>query len=346
MKLITITGPSGAGKDTVARMLSEMGGYKVLCSYTTRPKREGEIDGVEHYFVEKCDVPHDKMLAYTQYGGYEYWTTIDQVTDKAIYVIDEDGLRALCKKIPDIELFKICVSAKEGTRLRRGVSQERMDRDKKRKRLPLSFFNAVIFNNDSPSDLQDEVQRVKFMFEHKNLMDALSSYNVSEDEFIEKAQKYECEEAFSIIRMTLVVTTQRIQGESYNRKSPNCIAEQSTRYVNLSRKGGVQICRPHWEAQAKWYQLWTSHFGYWVAEKVYKFLIFTGLKPEDARGNLTFNTYTICGYTYTLHEWKHILDMRLRNKTGIAHPDASIVAKQISRIINDRMQQYIPSFEI
>lgn len=187
---------------------------------------------------------------------------------------------------------------------------------------------------------------MQFMFEHKNLMDALSSYNVSEDEFIEKAQKYECEEAFYIIRMTLVVTTQRIQGESYNRKSPKCIAEQSTRYVNLSRKGGVQICRPHWEAQAKWYQLWTSHFGYWVAEKVYKFLIFTGLKPEDARGNLTFNTYTICGYTYTLHEWKHILDMRLRNKTGIAHPDASIVAKQISRIINDRMQQYIPSFEI
>jgi hypothetical protein len=187
---------------------------------------------------------------------------------------------------------------------------------------------------------------MQFLLENKKLMDALSQYGVSEDEFIEKAQKYKCEEAFSIIRMTLVVTTQRIQGESYNRKSPNCIAEQSTRYVNLSRKGGVQICRPHWEEQAKCYQLWASHFGYWVAEKVYKFLIFTGLKPEDARGNLTFNTYTICGYTYTLSEWKHILDMRLRNKTGIAHPDASIVAKQISRIINDRMQQYIPSFEI
>ena len=177
---------------------------------------------------------------------------------------------------------------------------------------------------------------MQFLLENKNLMDALSPYGVSEDEFIEKALKYKCEEAFSIIRMTLVVTTQRIQGESYNRKSPNCIAEQSTRYVNLSRKGGVQICRPHWEKKAKWFQLWASHFGYWVAEKVYKFLIFTGLKPEDARGNLTFNTYTICGYTYTLSEWKHILDMRLRNKTGIAHPDASIVAKQISRIINDQ----------
>ena len=158
MKLITITGPSGAGKDTVARMLSEMGVYKVLCSYTTRHKREGEIDVVEHHFVEKCDVPHDKMLAYTNYGGYEYWTTIDQVTDKAIYVIDEDGLKTLCKKFPDIELFKICVSAYEETRLRRGVSQERMLRDKQRNLLSLSFYDAVIFNNCSLESLWDNVR--------------------------------------------------------------------------------------------------------------------------------------------------------------------------------------------
>ena len=163
MKLITITGPSGAGKDTVARMMSEMGGYKVLCSYTTRPKREGEIDGVEHHFVETCAVPRDKMLAYTQYGGYEYWTTIDQVTDRTIYVIDEDGLKSLCKKFPNIDLFKICVSANISSRIHRGVSLERMDRDKQRKLMPLSFYDAVIFNNDSLSDLRDEVQRVRYM---------------------------------------------------------------------------------------------------------------------------------------------------------------------------------------
>lgn len=163
MKLITITGPSGGGKDTVARMLSDIGGYQVLCSYTTRPKRDGEIDGWQHYFVEKCDVPHDKMLAYTQYGGYEYWTTIDQVKVKAIYVIDEDGLKDLCERFPDIELFKICVSATESTRLSRGVSQERIDRDKKRKLLPLAFYDAVIFNNGSLRELFDDVQRVRYM---------------------------------------------------------------------------------------------------------------------------------------------------------------------------------------
>lgn len=165
MKLITITGPSGAGKDTVARMLSDLGGYKVICSYTTRPKREGEIDGVEHHFVEKCDVPNNKMLAYTQYGGYEYWTTVEQVGDKAIYVIDEDGLKSLCEKFSDIELFKICVSAKERIRLRRGVTPERMARDKRRKRLPLSFYDAVIFNNNSLGDLLDEVLRVRYMIQ-------------------------------------------------------------------------------------------------------------------------------------------------------------------------------------
>lgn len=187
---------------------------------------------------------------------------------------------------------------------------------------------------------------IQFLLENGDFFGVLTPYLVTEDEFIEKAQKYDCESAFAILRMTLVVTMQRIQGESYNRKSPNCIAEQSTPFVNLEKKGGVLICRPHWESNAKWYQRWASHFGYWVAEKVYKFLLFTGLKPEDARGNLTFNTYTICGYTYSLSEWKHIIDMRLRNTTGQAHPDARIVAEQISDVINSRMRQYLPDFEI
>ena len=103
------------------------------------------------------------MLAYTQYGGYEYWVTIDQITNKSIYVIDEDGLKSLCKRFPDIELFKICVSARESARLYRGVSPERIDRDKQRELMPLAFYDAVIFNNGTLSELRDEVQRVRYM---------------------------------------------------------------------------------------------------------------------------------------------------------------------------------------
>lgn len=203
------------------------------------------------------------------------------------------------------------------------------------------YVNCATKNNKVWISTNVQFIREQLFFER-----LLRPYIVSEGNFIMFAEKYGCDEALSLIRMTIVVTTQRIQGESYNRKSPNCIVEQSTRYVNLQKKGGVLVCRPHWEAKASWHQRMVSHFGYWVAEKVYQYLLWSGLKQEDARGNLTFNTYTIAAYTYDLNEWRHIMDMRLRDMTGRAHPDAHILAEKISETINRRMSIYVSDFEI
>ena len=120
---------------------------------------------------------------------------------------------------------------------------------------------------------------MQFLLEHKNMMDALSSYNVSEDEFIEKAQKYECEEAFTLIRMTMVVTTQISTSRELNRTSPNSIAEQSTRYCNLEKKGGVQIARPHWYDGGTRWQRMVYGFVCRVCEWGYNILLKSGLKP-------------------------------------------------------------------
>ena len=38
-------------------------------------------------------------------------------------------------------------------------------------------------------------------------------------------------------------------------------------------------------------------------------------------------------YTYTVAEWEYIINMRLFDWTGKAHPDAKIVAKQIYDIL-------------
>ena len=129
MKLITIIGPSGAGKDTVALMLSAILGYDVLCSYTTRPMREGEVDGKEHHFVNKCDVQKSEMLAYTRYGNYEYWTEKKQINGTAIYVIDEKGLMELMERCPKAKIISVYVSAKPETLKKRGISEERTARD-------------------------------------------------------------------------------------------------------------------------------------------------------------------------------------------------------------------------
>ena len=187
---------------------------------------------------------------------------------------------------------------------------------------------------------------MQFLLEHKNMMDALSPYNVSEDEFIEKARKYECEEAFTLIRMTMVVTTQISTSRELNRTSPNSIAEQSTRYCNLEKKGGVQITRPHWHDGGTRWQRMVYGLVCRVCEWGYNRLLKSGLKPQDARGVLPIDTYTVVAYTYTLAEWSHILDLRYHDMTGKAHPNAKIIGEKIRNIIIERMSKYCAEFDI
>lgn len=187
---------------------------------------------------------------------------------------------------------------------------------------------------------------MQFMLENKSLMDALRSYGVSEDEFIEKAQKYECEEAFSIIRMTMVVTTQISTSRELNRTSPNSIAEQSTRYCNLEKKGGVQIALPHWYINGTRWQRMVYSFVCRVCEWGYNRLLKAGLKPEDARGVLPLDTYTVVAYTYTIADWKNIIDLRYHGTTGKPHPNVYLVAELICNKILERMRVYLPDFEI
>ena len=160
MQIIAIVGPAGAGKDTAAKMLSQMIGIPVLVSYTTRPIREGEVDGREHIFVEKCDMPKQDMLAYTEYGGYEYWAMVNQVEDACIYVIDEEGLRSMKRRFPFIDLTTIHIKATRFVRRMRGVSMERMNRDDLREQLPLDYFNFSIHNNGGKDELHAQLRAI------------------------------------------------------------------------------------------------------------------------------------------------------------------------------------------
>ena len=149
-------------------MLSYITGYDLICSYTTRPMREGEVEGREHHFVKECHTPKEKMLAYTEYGGYEYWTEVDQIKGTAIYVIDEKGLVSLSEAFPDIDLVNIYVSAKPETLKARGIEPERTQRDEHRVRLDIDVFDYVVFNNGTEFDLFNAVSAIGMNLRNKD----------------------------------------------------------------------------------------------------------------------------------------------------------------------------------
>ena len=77
--LIVLSSPSGAGKSTISRMLLDSDNeVTISVSATTRPKRPGEVDGVDYYFVD--DAKFDQMVRSGEFVewahvfGYRYGT--------------------------------------------------------------------------------------------------------------------------------------------------------------------------------------------------------------------------------------------------------------------------------
>lgn len=152
--IICIVGPSGSGKTTIARHIEKELGIPMLVSYTTRPMRAGEKNGVDHFFVDESEMPsRDKMLAYTNFGGYHYWMPTDEVpyTDPGVctYVIDEVGLKMLKEQYAEDFIIQSVLIKRDIELLKAQVEEERVKRDFERIQIPESEYDLVIENNDS-----------------------------------------------------------------------------------------------------------------------------------------------------------------------------------------------------
>jgi len=75
--LIVISGPSGAGKDTVMQRMKERGlPFHFVVTATTRPKRTNEIHGKDYWFVSKDEfarmIDNDELIEHAiVYGDYK-----------------------------------------------------------------------------------------------------------------------------------------------------------------------------------------------------------------------------------------------------------------------------------
>jgi guanylate kinase len=84
-KLFVVTGPSGAGKGTlIAGLLERRDDLELAVSATTRPRREGEVEGVHYYFIS--DAEFDRRVAAGEF--LEYVTFVHQRSGTLLSEID------------------------------------------------------------------------------------------------------------------------------------------------------------------------------------------------------------------------------------------------------------------
>lgn len=92
-----------------------------------------------------------------------------------------------------------------------------------------------------------------------------------------------------------------------------------------------KICIPHWISKCtNAGAIFTYILGMYASEETYKALINDSyLHRQDARGVLPLDTATVCAYTYSIDEWRAIIDLRYYGTTGKPHENAKIIAGMI-----------------
>ena len=171
-KFIVISGPSGVGKGTICNVLLKELNAWFSVSMTTRGIRDGEVDGVNYYFISKDEfikrIDDGKLLEYNIYNDNYYGTPKDKVLEKmdegrdVFLEIDVNGARNIKKIFPDALLIYIAPPSIEELRNRlinRGT--EDIDVIEKRLRIAedelkqINFYDYVVINDDIDKAIND-----------------------------------------------------------------------------------------------------------------------------------------------------------------------------------------------
>ena len=113
--MIILSSPSGAGKTTLVKKLSEKSNFEISISHTTRPTRPNEINNKDYFFVDELEfkrlIKNEEFLEYAKVFNNFYGTTRTPVIEKltkgknVLFDIDWQGADQIKNKRLDYKLI-------------------------------------------------------------------------------------------------------------------------------------------------------------------------------------------------------------------------------------------------
>ena len=113
--MIILSSPSGAGKTTLVRLLSQNSNFEVSVSHTTRKPRKNEIQNKDYYFVNENEfkrlIGNEEFLEYAKVFNNLYGTTRTPVIERlnkgknVLFDIDWQGADQIKNKKLDYKLI-------------------------------------------------------------------------------------------------------------------------------------------------------------------------------------------------------------------------------------------------
>ncbi len=117
--IVILSSPSGAGKTTLAKKISQRKKYTISISHTTRKPRLNEKDGKDYFFINNIEfrklIKDKKFLEYAKVFKNYYGSLRETVIDKlkkgenVIFDIDWQGTRQIIKKKLKFKIITIFI---------------------------------------------------------------------------------------------------------------------------------------------------------------------------------------------------------------------------------------------
>ncbi|MFN4245076.1 MAG: guanylate kinase [Brevinematia bacterium] len=167
-KIFIVSAPSGTGKTTILkRIINEIPNLYFSVSATTRKPREGEVHGIDYYFVSVEDVlemfKNKELIEWAMVHGNFYGTPVWEVEGKinsgknVIVDVDVKGFMKIKRRYPDaISIFIMPPSIEElKNRLLKREGKDKLEGELKKRfekaTYEISFrdlYDYVIVNDD------------------------------------------------------------------------------------------------------------------------------------------------------------------------------------------------------